>query len=62
MIFICPVHGLSAEGSVAKGPASKKQKQEKQRTRKEKASQHTFSHPLLASALKVKCNHSDNIC
>lgn len=44
---------LSAEGNVAKGSAPKKQKQEKQRSRKDKASQHTFSHPLLAASLKV---------
>lgn len=49
---------FAAEGSAVKAPAAKKQKQEKQRSRKEKASQHTFSHPLLASSLK---GHSGNV-
>ncbi|XP_037323586.2 transducin beta-like protein 2 [Pungitius pungitius] len=48
----------AAVGSVAKGPASKKPKQDKQRARKEKATQHTFSHPLLAASLK---SHSANV-
>lgn len=39
-----------------KGPTSKKQKTEKQRNRKEKASQHIFTHQLLASTLKVLRN------
>ncbi|KAK9536771.1 hypothetical protein VZT92_006532 [Zoarces viviparus] len=45
-------------GSVGKVPASKKPKQEKQRSRKDKASQHTFSHQLLAASLK---SHSANV-
>ncbi|XP_020496193.2 transducin beta-like protein 2 [Labrus bergylta] len=49
---------FTAEGSVTKAPASKKPKQEKQRSRKDKASQHTFSHLLLASSLK---SHSGNV-
>lgn len=49
---------FTAEGSAVKGPPSKKQKQEKQRARKERPSQHTFSHPLLASSLK---GHSGNV-
>ncbi|XP_068572543.1 transducin beta-like protein 2 [Cebidichthys violaceus] len=49
---------FAAVGSVAKVPASKKPKQEKQRSRKEKASQHTFSHQLLAASLK---SHSANV-
>uniref|UniRef100_A0A3Q3EST3 Transducin beta like 2 n=1 Tax=Labrus bergylta TaxID=56723 RepID=A0A3Q3EST3_9LABR len=40
------------------GKSSKKPKQEKQRSRKDKASQHTFSHLLLASSLK---SHSGNV-
>ncbi|XP_030009706.1 transducin beta-like protein 2 [Sphaeramia orbicularis] len=47
-----------AESSVGKSSASKKQKQEKQRSRKDKPSQHSFSHPLLASSLK---GHSGNV-
>ncbi|XP_034406945.1 LOW QUALITY PROTEIN: transducin beta-like protein 2 [Cyclopterus lumpus] len=49
---------FAAVGSVVKGPASKKPKQEKQRSRKDKATQHTFSHQLLASSLK---SHSANV-
>lgn len=49
---------FTAESNTAKAPASKKPKQEKQRSRKDKASQHTFSHQLLASSLK---SHSGNI-
>ncbi|XP_031725015.1 transducin beta-like protein 2 [Anarhichas minor] len=49
---------FAAVGSVAKVPASKKPKQEKQRSRKDKASQHTFSHQLLAASLK---SHSANV-
>ncbi|KAI9531930.1 Transducin beta-like protein 2 [Dissostichus eleginoides] len=49
---------LTAEGSAAKVPASKKPKQEKLRVRKDKASQHTFSHQLLAASLK---SHSANV-
>ncbi|KAM6983735.1 transducin beta-like protein 2 [Tautogolabrus adspersus] len=49
---------FTAEGSATKAQASKKPKQEKQRSRKDKASQHTFSHPLLASSLK---SHSGNV-
>lgn len=48
-----PVLCLSAEGSNTKGLANKKPKQEKQRSRKDKATQHTFSHQLLAASLKV---------
>lgn len=52
---------FSAECSGVKGPASKKPKQEKQRSRKDKASQHSFSHPLLAASLKVNWNtHFNN--
>lgn len=47
-----------AESIVGKSSASKKQKQEKQRSRKDKPSQHSFSHPLLASSLK---GHSGNV-
>ncbi|CAB1316552.1 unnamed protein product [Coregonus sp. 'balchen'] len=39
------------EESAVKASTAKKQKQ--QRPRKEKAQQQTFSHPLLASSLKV---------
>ncbi|CAN9501178.1 unnamed protein product [Ophioblennius macclurei] len=49
---------VAAEGNAAKVPPSKKQKQEKQRIRKDKPTQHTFSHPLLASSLK---SHSGNV-
>lgn len=49
---------FTAEGNVSKGAPSKKQKQEKQRSRKDKPSQHSFSHPLLASSLK---SHSANV-
>lgn len=50
--FFC----VLAEGTAVKGPTSKKQKTEKQRNRKEKASQHVFTHQLLASTLKVLRN------
>lgn len=53
MFLSIPVSCLSGESNAAKVSAPKKQKQEKQRSRKDKASQHTFSHPLLAATLKV---------
>ncbi|XP_008330876.1 transducin beta-like protein 2 [Cynoglossus semilaevis] len=49
---------FAAEANAVKGPAPKKQKQEKQRNRKDKASQHSFSHPLLAASLKA---HGGNV-
>lgn len=62
MCFNGLAYCLSAEGGVVKGPAPKKQKQEKQRSRKEKASQHNFSHQLLAASLKVNWNtHTDTV-
>lgn len=56
VIFSC--YFVLAEGTAAKGPASKKQRQEKHRNRKEKGSQHTFTHQLLASTLKVLWNRT----
>lgn len=44
---------LISEESSVKASATKKQKAQ-QRPRKEKPQQHTFSHPLLASSLKVQ--------
>lgn len=59
VIFSC--YFVLAEGTAVKGPASKKQRQEKYRNRKEKASQHTFTHQLLASTLKVLWNKTTMI-